>query len=172
MFALSISRAVGCSALFPKKDGVTAVSRNETVEAADLVFLRVLRNCDRRHQGRQRQARRAKITRASLPVLRRSHAHHRDLSAGTTAQAPPDAGPAGDQDRHLMTPGTAARYRNCLQRSCRLGRQRWRLPRNVQLFRNHNPKTPNLIAEHAHSARPPLFPSPSQWSSIRDDDSP
>ena len=33
-------------------------------------------------------------------------------------------------------------------------------------------KTPNLIAEHAHSARPPLFPSPSQWSYIRDDDSP
>ena len=59
---------------------------------------------DRRHQGRQRQARRAKITRACLPVLRRSHAHHRDLPAGTTAQAPPDARPAGDRNRHLMTP--------------------------------------------------------------------
>jgi len=31
------------------------------------------------------------------------------------------------------------------------------------------PKTPNLIAENAHSARLPLFSSPSQWNSIRVD---
>jgi len=34
------------------------------------------------------------------------------------------------------------------------------------------PNTPNLIAENAHSPQPPLFSSPCQSSSIRDDPSP
>src|SRR4029077_16577109 len=61
------------------------------------------------HQSRQCQPRGAKSTRASLPLLRQLHAHHRDLLAGATAQcfekpsAPPDAASAEDQVRHLMT---------------------------------------------------------------------
>jgi hypothetical protein len=55
------------------------------------------------HQGRQSQARRVESARASLPLLRQLHAHHRDLLAGATAQAPPDAASAEDQVRHLMT---------------------------------------------------------------------
>src|SRR6266404_670236 len=64
---------------------------------------------DRGHQGRQhkgfdkRSVRRAESARASLPLLRRPHAHHRDLLARATAEAPPDPASAEDQDRHLMT---------------------------------------------------------------------
>src|SRR5215470_6934350 len=35
-------------------------------------------------------------------MLRQPHAHHRDLLAGATAQAPPDAASGEDPDRHLM----------------------------------------------------------------------
>src|SRR5262249_18678148 len=59
---------------------------------------------DRCHQGCQRQARRAKSVRASLSLLRRPHAHHRDLLAGETAEPPPLAGFAKGQDRPLMMP--------------------------------------------------------------------
>ena len=57
---------------------------------------------DRRHQGRHHKARRAKTARAFLPMLRQPHAHHRDLLAGATAQAPPDPTSGEDPDRHLM----------------------------------------------------------------------
>src|SRR5215472_9578606 len=57
---------------------------------------------DRRHQGRHHKARRAETARASLPMLRQPHAHHRDLLPGATAQAPPDATSGEDPDRHLM----------------------------------------------------------------------
>src|SRR5215472_15024334 len=56
----------------------------------------------RRHQGRHLKAGRAADARASLPMLRQPHAHHRDLLAGATAQAPPDATSGEDPDRHLM----------------------------------------------------------------------
>jgi hypothetical protein len=56
---------------------------------------------DRSRQGCQRQARRAKSARTSLSLLRRPHAHHRDLLARATAEAPPLA---KGQDRHLMMP--------------------------------------------------------------------
>src|SRR5579863_7541668 len=50
-------------------------------------------------------------------MLRRAHAHHRDLLARTTAQTPPDAAAAKDQDRHLMIPtprsGTQSYARCC-----------------------------------------------------------
>jgi hypothetical protein len=39
----------------------------------------------------------------ALSMLRRPHAHHRDLLAGATAEAPPDAASAEGQDRHPMT---------------------------------------------------------------------
>jgi hypothetical protein len=39
-----------------------------------------------------------------LSLLRRPHAHHRDLLALATADAPPLAGFAKGQDRHLMMP--------------------------------------------------------------------
>jgi hypothetical protein len=58
---------------------------------------------DRRHQGRHHKARRAETARPFLPMLRQSHARHRDLLAGATAQAPPDATSGQDPDRHLMT---------------------------------------------------------------------
>jgi hypothetical protein len=35
-------------------------------------------------------------------MLRQPHAHHRDLLAGATAQAPPDASSGEDPDRYLM----------------------------------------------------------------------
>jgi hypothetical protein len=38
----------------------------------------------------------------SLPTLRQPNAHHRDLLAGATAQAPPDTTSREDPDRHLM----------------------------------------------------------------------
>ena len=69
---------------------------------------------DRRHQGchhkgfDKRSARTAESARASLPLLRRPHAHHRDLPAGATAQcfekpsAPLHPASTSDQDRHLM----------------------------------------------------------------------
>jgi len=47
------------------------------------------------HQGGQRKgfdsssARRAKSTRASMPVLRKPHEYHRDLPAGATTKEPP-----------------------------------------------------------------------------------
>ena len=58
---------------------------------------------DRCHQGCPHKVRRAESARASLPLLRQPHAHHRDLLARTTAEAPPDPASAEDQDRHLMT---------------------------------------------------------------------
>jgi hypothetical protein len=66
---------------------------------------------DRCHQSRQRPARGAKRTRASLPLLRWPHDHHRDLLARTTAKAPPFAGSTGNQDRHLMMPAPSIRHR-------------------------------------------------------------
>ena len=57
---------------------------------------------DRRHQGRHHKARRAQTARASVPNLRQTYAHHRDLLAGATAQAPPDPTSGQDPDRHLM----------------------------------------------------------------------
>src|SRR5262249_54530011 len=59
---------------------------------------------NRCHEGCQRQARATKSARASLSLLRRPHAHHRDLLARATAEAPPLAGVAKGQDRHLMMP--------------------------------------------------------------------
>ena len=56
---------------------------------------------DRCHRGRHHQARRAKVARASMPVLRRPHDHHRNLRARLPAQMPP-ATAGRDQDRHLM----------------------------------------------------------------------
>ena len=60
------------------------------------------------HQGGQRQdldersARGAKSTRASMPLLRQQHAHHRDLLARATTETQTHANSAKDQDRHLM----------------------------------------------------------------------
>src|SRR5262249_56648756 len=52
--------------------------------------------------------------RASLPMLRQPHAHHRDFLAGATAKAPPDATTGEDPHRHLMItisqPSTKSRY--------------------------------------------------------------
>src|SRR5215475_5443829 len=56
----------------------------------------------RRHQGCHHKARRAESARASLPMLRRPHAHHRDLLCWATAKAPPDPTSAEDPHRHLM----------------------------------------------------------------------
>src|SRR5712672_593420 len=76
---------------------------------AHIRLARSLTHPDRRHQGcphkgfDKRSVRRAESARASLPLLRRPHAHHRDLLARATAEAPPDPASAEDQDRHLMT---------------------------------------------------------------------
>ena len=43
-------------------------------------------------------------TKASLPLLRRPHDHHRDLPARLLAALPPDGTRARNQDRHLMIP--------------------------------------------------------------------
>ena len=43
-----------------------------------------------------------KSTRASMPLLRQQHAHHRDLPARATAETQAHASSAKDQDRHLM----------------------------------------------------------------------
>src|SRR4249919_2004321 len=40
--------------------------------------------------------------RASMPLLRQQHAHHRDLLARATAETQTHASSAKDQDRHLM----------------------------------------------------------------------
>ena len=50
----------------------------------------------------ERSARGAKSTRASMPLLRQQHAHHRDLPARATAETQAHASSAKDQDRHLM----------------------------------------------------------------------
>jgi len=80
--------------------------------AKNIAHIRLARSVthpDRRHQGcphkgfDKRSVRRAESARASLPLLRRPHAHHRDLLARATAEAPPDPASAEDQDRHLMT---------------------------------------------------------------------
>src|SRR5262249_53942808 len=102
---------------------------------------------DRCHQGCQRQARRAKSARASLSLLRRPHAHHRDLLARATAEAPPLAGLAKGQDRHLMMPTPALdTHGNTV---VALARQRRPLPRHAGLLRNHKEKTQNLVAQNA-----------------------
>src|ERR1700719_2083412 len=44
----------------------------------------------------------AQSTRASMPLLRQQHAHHRDLPARATAETQAHASSAKDQDRHLM----------------------------------------------------------------------
>src|SRR5262249_28039553 len=75
-------------------------------------------HADRCHQGCQRQARRAKSARASLSLLRRPNAHHRDLLARATAEAPPLAGFAKGQDRHLMMPTPALDTHGNTHRPC------------------------------------------------------
>jgi len=79
--------------------------------AKNIAHIRLARSVthpDRRHQGcphkgfDKRSVRRAESARASLPLLRRRHAHHRDILAGATAQAPFHPASASDQDRHLM----------------------------------------------------------------------
>src|SRR6202040_841102 len=55
-----------------------------------------------RHGFDERSARGAKSTRASMPLLRQQHAHHRDLLARATAETQAHANSAKDQDRHLM----------------------------------------------------------------------
>src|SRR3984893_10676717 len=55
-----------------------------------------------RHGFDERSARGAKSTRASMPLLRQQHAHHRDLIARATAETQTHANSAKDQDRHLM----------------------------------------------------------------------
>jgi hypothetical protein len=57
---------------------------------------------DQRHQGCHLKGRRAETARASPPMLRQPHAHHRDLLARARAQAPPDPTSSEDPDRHLM----------------------------------------------------------------------
>jgi hypothetical protein len=72
---------------------------------------------DRCHQSCQRQgfdkrsARGTESTRASLPLLRQPHDHHRDLLAGVPAKAPPHAGSTSNQDRYLMIPSPSIRHR-------------------------------------------------------------
>jgi hypothetical protein len=79
---------------------------------------------DRCHQGRQRQgfdrrsARRTESPRATLPLLRQPHAHHRDLLAGATAKAPPNAAAFKDQDRHLMRRAPVRNTRICTLHPC------------------------------------------------------
>src|SRR3954453_4148774 len=53
-----------------------------------------------------------------MSLLREPHAHHRDLLAGATAQAPPHLGPVKDQDRHLMTPSLPIHDRTGTTYSC------------------------------------------------------
>jgi hypothetical protein len=50
----------------------------------------------------ERSARGVKSTRASVPLLRQQHAHHRDLPARATAETQAHASSAKDHDRHLM----------------------------------------------------------------------
>ena len=57
---------------------------------------------DRGHQGCPHKVRRAESARACLSLLRRPHAHHRDLLAGATAKASLHPASATDQDRHFM----------------------------------------------------------------------
>ena len=64
------------------------------------------------HQSTRPHARAAKSPRASLPLLRRRHAHHRDLPARPTAQLPRVADATADQDRYLMTPELRTNRRN------------------------------------------------------------
>src|SRR6202040_1599763 len=73
-----------------------------------------------RHGFDERSARGAKSTRASMPLLRQQHAHHRDLLAGTTAKAPPFAGSTANQDRHLMMTERMLDTCKCAQCPCRL----------------------------------------------------
>jgi hypothetical protein len=64
------------------------------------------------HQGSRSHPRSAKGARASLPLLRRPHAHHRDLLARPAAQLPRVADAAADQDRYLMMPIPLTNTRN------------------------------------------------------------
>ncbi len=139
---------------------------------------------DRRHQGRlhkgfdKRSARRAESARASLPLLRQPHAHHRDLLAGATAQcfekpsAPPDAASGEGQVRQLMTISKLATPKSrspVWSRLCRPRlnslRSRVHHPTAAPIFtdtpaedqKNASPPTCNAILT-AYLAAPPISP--------------
>jgi hypothetical protein len=57
---------------------------------------------------------------ASVPLLRRTHVHHRDLRARLSAQASSHPSVRSDQDRHLMMPSPPIRHRTHTRHSRRL----------------------------------------------------
>ena len=58
-----------------------------------------------------RSGRRTPHAAASVPLLRRTHDHHRDLRARLPAEAPSHARYGSDQDRHLMMPSPPIHHR-------------------------------------------------------------
>jgi hypothetical protein len=106
-------------------------------------------------EGFQRQVRRAESARASLPLLRQPHAHHRDLLARTTTKAPTNITAAEDQDRHvMMSPPPVhhlhhSRHPRCLSAATASARIR---PTN-----NHRCPTP-IRSRHPRIALLPSYP--------------
>ncbi len=68
-------------------------------------------------QSRARQTPRAA---ASMPLLRRTHDHHRDLRAWLRAKPSPHTGAGSHQDRHLMMMSEPFHHRSDTRYSCRL----------------------------------------------------
>ena len=73
---------------------------------------------DRGHQGRHHRYQPAATTKASLPLLRRPHDHHRDLPTRLLAASPSDRDSAHHQDRHFMRSFTRLPARTVIHRSC------------------------------------------------------
>ena len=88
-----------------------------------------------------------KSTRASMPLLRQQHAHHRDLPARATAETQTHANSARDQDRHLMMTELMldkCKYAQCL---CWLPADNYPLRRHVNVAVRQNPKAQDCVTK-------------------------
>ena len=56
----------------------------------------------------------------TVPLLRRTHVHHRDIRARLRAEAPPNTRAGRDRDRHLMMPSSLIWHRTEAHHSGRL----------------------------------------------------
>ena len=98
---------------------------------------------------------------ATMPLLRRAHAHHRDLRARQRAKAPTHARAGRDQNRHLMMPSSLIQHRTEARHSGRLSPgQHTGLRRSARLARD---RTENPVEQRAirlfAPARPPSIPA-------------
>ena len=130
---------------------------NHTVAALRFLFRVTLKRYDIiehtafiRHQCRQHQCQRTANTRASLPLLRRPHDHHRDLPARQLAQISSAAG-TRNQDRYLMTraPKPRRRKATCLLRWFQTGHDgaRRNLASTLPLSRQPSTVDPAILLE-------------------------